>query len=266
LAKKPYKNSVKKIVYFNAMMDPALGEVFKGGILKAHQKHSRFRDFEIETVNFFYNEKASPREMSRYVRDSKAFGVILSGSEKNTSDGQDPWVKDYVAGLRGLLNLSTTDEDSWLGPSVPIFGICFGHQALVLALGGELSRFSYRSGFVDVIPRRQALNNPVFSKILANSKTAALRIGVTHGDHVVRLPKGLHLLATSQYCDCQAIAHDQWPILGVQSHPEITEAIREVPGEEEWKNEKPEDFKTQAGPQILDQVFNWMMRSTNLSQ
>ncbi len=253
-----YKASVQTILYFNGMLKSAAGEAFKSGILNAHKKHLRSREFRIVSVDFHYNEKASPRDMSRLVHEHNASGVILSGSEKNTSEAFDPWVRDYITGLRALLNLTTSIDSDWMGPTIPIFGICFGHQALAVALGGETCRFAHRSGFVEITARRQALNNSVLAKVLDGNEPP-LKVGVTHGDHVVRIPKGMHLLATSDYCDCQAMAHDQWPILSVQCHPEITAEIQQIPGEEKWKLEKPEAFQTQIGPKILESVFDWML-------
>lgn len=250
---------MKKIYFLNAMVDPQVGAVFSEGIHAAQKKHPRAGEFQIIEKNFFYGKsRVSPLDMHQVALEENVAGVILSGSEKNTSDPFDPWVKSYLQGLKKLIGLDRGAGDDWAGPAFPVFGICFGHQALAVALGGEVSRFSYQSGFIDLNLRRQSQNHPIFKKLGAESK---LRVGVTHGDHVVRLPKGLHLLATSDYCDCQAFAHDQWDIVGVQCHPEITAKIQTVASEKKWKNESDEDFKDPSGSKILESVYDWMLRA-----
>ena len=208
-----------------------------------HQVHSKL---DLITVRFNYGERRfSPRLMAELVRDYDAEGVILSGSEKNTSEIQNAWIQDYLFGLGRML------EDF---PNMPVYGICFGHQALACLFEGETSRFSYKAGFENITPSHMAKYHPVFSKF-----PGGLKIGVSHGDHVVRIPKDFYLLASSDYCDCQAIAHDTRPIFSTQSHPEITADIRRVGSEKEaWDQYSDDDFETQDGPRFLSSVFEWM--------
>jgi GMP synthase-like glutamine amidotransferase len=84
-------------------------------------------------------------------------------------------------------------------------------------------------------------------------------MGVSHGDHVVRIPQYFHLIATIDYCDLQALAHDTRPIMSLQAHPEITSEILEVSSEKEsWQHYSKEEFQTQDGPKFLVHVFEWM--------
>jgi GMP synthase-like glutamine amidotransferase len=235
----------KQILYFDAMVDPRCGASFYDGVAQALDSSESQNKLELVSVRFNYGERCfSPRLMAELVRDHNASGVILSGSEKNTSETQNTWIKDYLYGLHNMLETF---------PDLPVFGICFGHQALACLFGGETSRFAYRTGFEEIKPAHQAKFHPVMKQF------PSLTLGVTHGDHVIRVPSGFHLLATSDYCDCQALAHDTRPILSLQAHPEITKDILNVSDEKEfWQKYSDADFKTQSGPAFLKAVFAWM--------
>lgn len=234
-----------RIVYFDAMVDADAGISFFEGVQRALDTSPYAKHFELIPVRFNYGERTfSPRLMAELARDHDAQGIILSGSEKNTTEVQNAWLKDYYYGLERML------ADS---PERPVFGICFGHQALACLYGGETARFAYRAGFESIQLAHQGQHHSVLKHF------PKLRLGVTHGDHVVRIPPGFQLLATSDYCDCQALAHDTLPILSVQAHPELTEEIRQVSSEKKfWGNVPDQEFRTQDGPNFLGQVFAWM--------
>ncbi len=235
----------RRLIYFDAMVDAETGIAFFEGVQQSLDASPFAQDFDLIPVRFNYGERPfSPRLMAELARDYDAQAIILSGSEKNTTETQNAWVRDYYFGLERLL------EDA---PDRPVFGICFGHQALACLFGGETARFNYKSGFATIQLAHQGTRHPVLKHF------AKLRLGVTHGDHVVRIPKGFQLLATSDYCDCQALAHDTRPILSVQAHPELTSEIRKVSSEKEtWGNISNEEFEKQDGPKFLEGVFAWM--------
>ncbi len=236
----------KTILYIDAMVDAECGKSFYNGVAEAVENCNFSSEIELETIRFNYGERQfSPRLMSELVRDFEADGVILSGSEKNTSELQNAWIQDYLFGLKRLI------EDF---PSMPIYGICFGHQALACAFGGETSRFSYRAGFESVVPSHMAKFHPVFSKY-----KVPLKIGVSHGDHVIRIPEDFHLVASSDYCEIQAMAHNTRPIFSTQSHPEITADIQRVGTEKaDWGKYSASDFSTQDGPRFLSSIIDWI--------
>lgn len=234
-----------RLIYFDAMVDAEAGIAFFEGVQRALDSSPFAKDFDLIPIRFNYGERPfSPRLMAELARDNDAQAIILSGSEKNTTETQNAWVRDYYFGLERLL------EDA---PDRPVFGICFGHQALACLFGGETSRFSYKSGFTSIQLAHQGTRHPVLKHF------PKLRLGVTHGDHVVRIPQGFQLLATSDYCDCQALAHDTRPILSLQAHPELTSEIRKVSSEKEtWEKISDEEFEKQDGPKLLESVFAWM--------
>jgi len=229
------------------MVEEACGVAFYNGVVAALEMSGLGKNsLELIPIRFNYGERCfSPRLMEELAREYNAKAVILSGSEKNTTETQNAWIQDYLFGLGRMI-------ESF--PEMPVFGICFGHQALACLFEGETSSFKYRSGFVELKTSHQAPNHPVMKHFAPTYK-----MGVTHGDHVVRIPQGFHLLSTSDYCDCQAMAHDTLPLLSVQAHPEITSEILEVSSEkEDWSKYSNEEFQTQDGPKFLVGVFEWM--------
>jgi GMP synthase (glutamine-hydrolysing) len=49
-----------------------------------------------------------------------------------------------------------------------------------------------------------------------------MRVWMSHGDKLTKLPEGFHTVATSDNSEYAAIAHGTKPIYGLQFHPEVT--------------------------------------------
>jgi GMP synthase-like glutamine amidotransferase len=79
-----------------------------------------------------------------------------------------------------------------------------------------------------------------------------------HADHVVKLPQGFHPLFTSEYCSIQGMAHDQWPIVSLQSHPEMSALLKKDPIEaQDWEHVSFDDLNDHRGPAILARFVDW---------
>jgi len=50
----------------------------------------------------------------------------------------------------------------------------------------------------------------------------SMRVWMSHGDKLAKLPEGFHTVATSDNSEYAAIAHGTKPIYGLQFHPEVT--------------------------------------------
>src|SRR4051812_7667879 len=127
---------------------------------------------------------------------------VITGSAANVPN-REPWMLRTEAWLREVVALGT-----------PTFGICFGHQILAQALGGEVQR-NPRGREMGTVPIERIEHDPLFEglpdRFLAN---------VTHVDSVVRLPPGAAVLARSEREDYQAIRFSE-TCYGVQFHPEL---------------------------------------------
>lgn len=137
-------------------------------------------------------------------RDVEA--LVITGSSANVPD-REAWVVQAESWLREIV-----------AQGVPTFGICFGHQILAQALGGEV-RQNPRGREIGSVVIERFGDDPIFEGVgptfVANQ---------THVDTVARLPPGARALARSSLDDHQAIRFTS-SCYGVQFHPEITGPI-----------------------------------------
>jgi len=134
--------------------------------------------------------------------DSSLHGVIITGSAANVPD-QEPWM---VVAQEWLQVLVAKD--------VPTFGICFGHQLLAQALGGEV-QLNPRGREMSTIEVERSSDGALFDGIEERFEANAC-----HVDTVVALPTGAESLARSDADDHQCIRFSP-TCYGVQFHPEF---------------------------------------------
>ena len=135
-------------------------------------------------------------------------GVLITGSGAMVSD-REPWSERCADWLRAAAN-----------DGVPLFGICYGHQLLAHAFGGQVG-YNPRGremGTVDVQLHAVAAADPLFAGL-----PGTLRAQATHRQSVLAPPPGAVVLARSALDDCQAFrwGGHAW---GVQFHPEFSVA------------------------------------------
>lgn len=132
-------------------------------------------------------------------------GIIVSGSSAMVTDRAD-WSERAAAWLR---------EAAHDGQS--LLGICYGHQLLAHALGGEVADnpAGRESGTVRIDLHPPAAADPLF----AHAPTGFMA-HTSHVQTVLRAPDGATVLARSQRDGCQAFRWGEraW---GVQFHPEF---------------------------------------------
>ena len=97
---------------------------------------------------------------------------------------------------------------------VPAFGICYGFQAMALALGGDVRR----TGSSEYGRTPVTVTDPgtLLSDVPANH-----RVWMSHGDSVVAAPEGFRALATSTGSPVAAFEDLDRRLAGVQWHPEV---------------------------------------------
>ena len=100
-----------------------------------------------------------------------------------------------------------------LGPSIPTLGVCLGHQAVIVAYGGAVDRApEIRHGKTSQITHD---GEGVFAG-LSNPFTATRY----HSLAASRVPNTLEECAWSEEGVVQGVRHRQYPVVGVQFHPE----------------------------------------------
>ncbi|GAB2629088.1 glutamine amidotransferase [Novilysobacter erysipheiresistens] len=133
-------------------------------------------------------------------------GVIVSGSAAMVTQRLD-WSEAAAAWLRDAAHAG-----------LPLFGICYGHQLLAHALGGEVgdNPRGREMGTLGIELLPAATGDGLFEAIPARFDAQ-----LSHLQSVLRLPDGAVALARSAGDDCQAFRWGEcaW---GVQFHPEFS--------------------------------------------
>jgi GMP synthase (glutamine-hydrolysing) len=102
-----------------------------------------------------------------------------------------------------------------LNLGIPVLGLCYGHQWISRALGGNVSRGKiHEFGKAHLKPE---VGHPLF-----DTMSEAPVVWMSHGDEVSALPEGFRVIGTTPDCSHAAVADDTRQIYGVQFHPEVT--------------------------------------------
>ncbi|MGQ7843588.1 glutamine-hydrolyzing GMP synthase [Granulosicoccus sp. 3-233] len=140
------------------------------------------------------------------VREFQPRGVILSGGPESVIQEGSPTIPSAVLGL-----------------DVPILGICYGMQAMVHQLGGEVQAQAAHSEFGHARVTLQDRAR-LFDGLQDHSSDgkAQLDVWMSHGDRVEQLPEGFTLIGTSANAPGAIIANEAAGRYGIQFHPEVT--------------------------------------------
>ena len=132
-------------------------------------------------------------------------GVVITGSHSAVTEHQD-WSERTAAWVGQVVQEGT-----------PLLGICYGHQLLAYALGGEVgdNPNGPEFGTVEVDLLGGARDDLLFC-----GWASPIMVHVSHTQSVLRLPAGAELLASSWLDRNQAFraGDTAW---GVQFHPEF---------------------------------------------
>ena len=133
-------------------------------------------------------------------------GAIVTGSAAMVTDRHD-WSERSADWLRDAAHAG-----------LPLLGICYGHQLLAHALGGEVgdNPAGREMGTIDLQLHPQAADDPLFAGLPSRFPAQA-----THLQSVLRVPAGATVLAQSAHDACHAFrwGESTW---GVQFHPEFS--------------------------------------------
>ena len=105
----------------------------------------------------------------------------------------------------------------WL-QKIPILGVCYGHQLMADALGGEV-KASPNGREMGAIKVEQHFNDPLFSGL-----NTIFNVWQTHIDEVSQVPDQAKIIASNDHCPVQAMSIGDH-CRTVQWHPEMNQAI-----------------------------------------
>lgn len=130
-------------------------------------------------------------------------GIVITGSPAGVYDDL-PWIEPLRDFVRAAYAANT-----------PMLGICFGHQIMADALGGDvrksekgwgMGRHSYRvlsrPGFMDDAPE-------------------TLAIACSHQDQVITPPETARVILASDFTPNAGLVYDNGAALSFQPHPEF---------------------------------------------
>ena len=162
-------------------------------------------------------------------------GAVITGSHAMVTENM-PWSVKLEKWITSLLKAQ-----------IPVFGICYGHQLLARAAGGQVG-FHPRGkeiGTVGIQLLPDCFNDPIF-QALPNSFLAH----VTHSQTVLNLPKGAICLAANTHEPNHAfrLGKCAW---GVQFHPEYNGDIMRSYIQEQANDLKSDGFDV---PQLFSEV------------
>ncbi len=128
----------------------------------------------------------------------KPGAIILSGGPSSV----------YAEGAPGL-------DPAILQAGVPVFGMCYGFQAMAQALGGSVER----TGLAEYGSTPASISDT--SSTLFNGQPAEQSVWMSHGDAVAAAPEGMSVTASTANAPVAAFEDDARRLYGVQWHPEV---------------------------------------------
>jgi GMP synthase (glutamine-hydrolysing) len=99
---------------------------------------------------------------------------------------------------------------------VPTFGICYGFQAMALALGGTVEKTG-----LSEFGRTELTRTAEKSVLLDDMPADGLRVWMSHGDSVSAAPPGFEVTARTAGAPVAAFEDRSRSFAGVQFHPEV---------------------------------------------
>ena len=190
---------MKRVLLVDAVEAPAAVAAHPlGSVEQWFGRHlEKARELEVQTL------PASSTDLSKAA--TAADGIIISGSAR------DAWNDDP-----DILRLLEFARDA-MSRRQPMLGVCFGHQLLGRALGGDVGRnpAGWEVGATTVELTAEGQKNPLFAGF--ETEFAAIQ---SHRDAVFALPAVVKVLATNARAPIQAFSADD-RVFGVQFHPEM---------------------------------------------
>jgi GMP synthase (glutamine-hydrolysing) len=151
-----------------------------------------------------------PNQLEQKIKNEGFKGVILSGGPNSVTEGDTPRAPDNVFTI-----------------GVPVLGICYGMQTMAQQLGGEVSYADHREfGYAEVRARGHTRLLKDIDDFTTPEGHGMLKVWMSHGDQVTRLPEGFKVMASTASCPIAGMADEARKFYAVQFHPEVTHTVK----------------------------------------
>ncbi len=138
-----------------------------------------------------------------YPQDVEQYDAFLITGSQYDAFSDEPWVRRLREYVQELFQAGK-----------PMVGVCFGHQLLAHALGGEAGRAGAGWGL-------GVMRYPVLAKPSFVDDTAPVALIISHRDQVNRLPPEAERLLSNDFCP-NAAFYIPNRVLAIQGHPEFS--------------------------------------------
>ena len=167
--------------------------------------------------------------IARRVREAHVYCEI------HPNDVSDDFIKSFAP--KGIIlsgsHASTYEDHQLRAPQavwdagVPVLGICYGMQTMAVQLGGEVSWSDHREfGYAEVRAHGHTKLLDGIADFTTDEGHGMLKVWMSHGDKVTKLPEGFQLMASTPSCPIAGMANETKHYYAVQFHPEVTHTVQ----------------------------------------
>jgi GMP synthase (glutamine-hydrolysing) len=140
------------------------------------------------------------------IAEQRPAGIILSGGPETVTADDTPRAPDAVFSL-----------------GVPVLGICYGMQTMAAQLGGRVeSSDKHEYGYAQVRARGHSKLLKDIEDHTSPEGYGLLDVWMSHGDRVIELPQGFHVIAETDSAPLAGMADEERGFYGIQFNPEVT--------------------------------------------
>lgn len=155
----------------------------------------RIRDLGVYSELMAYNTSVDT------IRKLNPRGIVFSGGPASVYGEGAPHVDPAIYDL-----------------GIPIMGICYGMQLMAYQFNGKVEAASKREYGKSEI---EFTSNAALVKGLDSKQV----VWMSHGDHVVELPEGFVIDASTDHAPVAAMTHPEKRMFAVQFHPEVRHSV-----------------------------------------
>ena len=155
--------------------------------------------------------------IARRVREAKVYSEVVPHSMAVADMlARDPAAVILSGGPSSVYEEGAPALDAaLLEAGIPVFGMCYGFQAMVQALGGTVAHTA-RGEYGHTPATISDVSSTLFC-----GQPAEQSVWMSHGDSVTRAPAGMQVTASSDGAPVAAFEDDVRRLYGVQWHPEV---------------------------------------------